>query len=59
MEAAVEFCRLAGKRVVEVINKLMEDGKEDIYISGKDIARCFGRRGGGDGNSSKQPAIYH
>ena len=30
MEAAVEFCRLAGKRVVEVINKLMEDGEEEV-----------------------------
>ena len=30
MEAAVEFRRLAGKRVVDIIDKLMEDGEEEV-----------------------------
>lgn len=41
-EAAVEFCRLAGKRAVGVISELVEDGEE-----GEEEGRLAERKGGG------------
>ena len=33
-EAAVEFCRLAGKRLVGVICELVKDGEEEVFDDG-------------------------
>ena len=54
-EAAVEFCRLAGKRPVAVISELVEEGEEvsgrPVRIASEEMMRrdgClkFGRRWG-------------